>query len=173
MHKLFTIVFLVSLKVPAFSQSKARLAVNAAIIGTARPIKYLPDCYVVKVEVTNNEDTTLSVTYWSCSWFWNFKLNVDSSHIEPWGCDSNYPDTVNLPAHGSLTFCFGIYCKPSVTGRQLRIGFANWWKDFVTKNEVVNDIKPSGDFYWSNILTVEKNYPIIENYAHYFLNKPY
>lgn len=157
--KLFPLVLLLACTT-CFGQTKDPISVNIEIIGKGNIYDTIlkgREQYFIRFEITNNEDTTLPVTTWTCSWDNNWRTDSDSVYILGWGCDGNYPETINLPPGKSLVSYAGIYGKSTLKNKVIRLGFANCSKEFIDYGItfLAKSRKPEGKVYWSNEVQIK------------------
>ena len=79
---------------------------------------------IVPVTLKNNSNQALAYYSMSCSWFEFYRTDTKEIHLNSWGCDSNIPVSINVPAHGTATQYLTILSsigKPT-DNREFRIG---------------------------------------------------
>ena len=93
-----------------FGQNKTEqpVSINVEILGKGyfvpavniqgnKPGKYYKNCYKARLEIVNNEDSTLPVTIWTCSWDENWESGNDSIFILATPlCTANYPTEIEI-----------------------------------------------------------------------------
>ena len=127
------------------------------------------NCYLARIEVVNNEDTTLPVTVWSCAWDWNLSSNNNSIKIPGKICTQNVVIEERIPSKKSLVFYSNIQVK-QVNNDSFKMGFTNFLEKFEKldlgwlKNEdlesynkriaILTSGAPRGKTYWSKEIII-------------------
>ena len=116
--------------------------------------------YFAIATVTNIQDTTISFWIMTCSWpDVNWVASSDSVYFGSHGCDSNFPEKVELLPHKSINF-YGVFTKLSKKpmGKSVKLGFVyfNSFNDIFEASAERSKIKNFRK-YWSNQVVLEDN----------------
>ena len=144
----------------AFTQIKEPISINVSIIEKTNPFqddKY-DDYYFARLSVTNNQDTSLPVTYYASSWFMNWKSDNDSIKIKEWNFDGNSPIPHYIPPHKSLVFYATIVVYSNTKNKIFRMGFSNHCIAFRQECCRESIFKVEGNFFWSPLIEIKNNY---------------
>lgn len=118
--------------------------------------------YFVIVSVLNNQDTTIELTIFTCSWIWeNFVTNNDSVLFTSCflGCDHNVADGIIVPPKKAAQFYGTIKSnKKGSSVDKIKVGF----RYFATGKDIWNfDGTPKNKklykLFWSNEVALKDN----------------
>lgn len=162
-------IFLINTSIIYSQIGKDPISINIEIVqkGNFKPYGVkCNDCYVARLEIVNNQDTALPVTFWTCFWATNWESNNDSIRmLLPPMCTANFPDETDIPSKQSLIFYSTIYINPKAKNKLVKLGFTNMNGEFKRKNhdpsvflnteDLISSGKAKGKTYWSKELDLE------------------
>lgn len=116
--------------------------------------------YFTMATVSNTQDTTIHFYIMTCSWPGdNWVVSNDSVIFWYPGCDSNFPERIELLPHQSIHF-YGIlfYSRKKPVSKNVKLGFI-YYKNFNNLFSWSGQERKMGEFkkYWSNAVELKDN----------------
>lgn len=136
------------------------VALHIIAEGTTKYYKDNGSGFFAMVSVTNNQDTAISFWIMTCSWpDVNWVTSSDSVYFGSHGCDSNFPERIELLPHKSINF-YGVFTRlgKKPIGRKVKLGFI-YFSSFNDIFEASAERSKLKNFkkYWSNQVLLEDN----------------
>lgn len=144
-----TVKFPISVKGEIFEKGSFRKGIYT---------KEYKNCYKARLEIINNEDTVLPISFMTCSWAGSWNTDNDSIYVlPPLACLANYPTIEEIPPGQSLVFYADLYVNPKVKKLSFKIGFTNYLEDFIYATNILDISEKKGKTFWSDEIQIENS----------------